>query len=274
MPTYLLTWNPRRWAWDDFDEVYRSAREVGYLDSRWSCGVTRRIKTGDRVFLLRQGPEPKGIFAAGAVTSEPFEEEHFTDEGKTAWYIETRFDVVLRPESEILPRSALARGKLREVFWNTQASGMSIPPEAAAELETVWSAHLESLGLQTFRGGDEIVAEERFWEGAMRRVTVNAYERDPGARAVCIEHYGPLCSICGFDFEATFGAGTKGIHVHHLRPLSEIREGYIVDPIADLRPVCPNCHIVIHSRSPALTLQEVKERRRANRAPATVFNKQ
>ena len=47
--------------------------------------------------------------------------------------------------------------------------------------------------------------------------------------------------------------------VHHLTPLSEIEEEYEVDPINDLRPVCPNCHAIIHlkPRQP-FTLKEVK----------------
>ena len=40
--------------------------------------------------------------------------------------------------------------------------------------------------------------------------------------------------------------GTGYIHVHNLKPLSEIKEEYKVDPINDLRPVCPNCHSMIH----------------------------
>ncbi len=35
--------------------------------------------------------------------------------------------------------------------------------------------------------------------------------------------------------------GEGFIHVHHLKPLSEVGYEYRVDPIRDLRPVCPNC---------------------------------
>jgi predicted HNH restriction endonuclease len=33
---------------------------------------------------------------------------------------------------------------------------------------------------------------------------------------------------------------------------------YVVDPVADLRPVCPNCHAVLHSRRPAYSIEEVR----------------
>jgi len=33
----------------------------------------------------------------------------------------------------------------------------------------------------------------------------------------------------------------------------------IVDPVKDLRPVCPNCHAVIHLRGGCLSIEEVQE---------------
>ncbi len=107
---------------------------------------------------------------------------------------------------------------------------------------------------------DEVDSAENYREGSVRRVTVNAYERNDAARQRCIDHYKPTCFICGFDFGNTYGLIVDGlIHVHHLRPLSEIAEEYTIDPVADLRPVCPNCHAVLHSRKPAYTVLEVMD---------------
>ena len=47
--------------------------------------------------------------------------------------------------------------------------------------------------------------------------------------------------------------------VGHLTELATIGEEYEVDPIADLRPVCPNCHAVLHSRSPALSISKLRK---------------
>ena len=96
-------------------------------------------------------------------------------------------------------------------------------------------------------------------EGAVSRVSVNAYERNPEARRRCIEAHGTRCCICGFSFGAVYGEVAEGyIHVHHLRPLSEIDGEYVVDPISDLRPICPNCHAVVHRRIPAFDIEEVR----------------
>jgi predicted HNH restriction endonuclease len=105
---------------------------------------------------------------------------------------------------------------------------------------------------------DEVQEEMVFREGAMRQVLVNAYERDFGARTQCLAKYGDNCFICKFSFCTKYGKVADGfIHVHHLRQLSEIRKEYVVDPIKDLRPVCPNCHAVLHLRNPAYTIEEV-----------------
>jgi predicted HNH restriction endonuclease len=98
------------------------------------------------------------------------------------------------------------------------------------------------------------------WEGAVFKVTVNKYERDREARDKCIRHYGHGCAVCGFEFSRTYGPLADGfIHVHHIKPLSEIGERYKVDPIADLRPVCPNCHAVIHLGGQTRTIDEVRQ---------------
>jgi hypothetical protein len=96
-------------------------------------------------------------------------------------------------------------------------------------------------------------------EGAAIERLVNAYERNPLARQKCIDKYGTNCCICGFSFGATYGKVVEGfIHAHHLLPLSKVGKNYEVDPIADLRPVCPNCHAVIHHRNPAFSIEEIQ----------------
>ena len=106
---------------------------------------------------------------------------------------------------------------------------------------------------------DEIDTASPLLEGSRYQITINAYERDHRARKLCIARYGAVCIICGFSFGSVYGNEAEGIiHVHHLRPLSEIGIEYEVDPILDLRPVCPNCHAVLHRRVPAYSIEEVR----------------
>ena len=90
---------------------------------------------------------------------------------------------------------------------------------------------------------------EELIEGKETSIRANRFERSIEARKKCIAHYGTACQICGFDFGKTYGPAFAGkIEVHHIVPLSEIREDYAVDPIHDLIPVCSNCHTALHSK--------------------------
>ncbi|MEG1241999.1 MAG: HNH endonuclease, partial [Oscillospiraceae bacterium] len=54
--------------------------------------------------------------------------------------------------------------------------------------------------------------------------------------------------------------GKNFIHVHHKIPLNEISEEYVVDPVNDLIPVCPNCHAMLHRKinDKYLSIEELK----------------
>lgn len=108
---------------------------------------------------------------------------------------------------------------------------------------------------------DDLEDEKKYFEGAKKRITVNAYERDQKARNKCIEYFGCRCQCCEVNFEEVYGEIGRGfIHVHHLKSLSAIGEKYEVDPIKDLIPLCPNCHAMIHRRKEPYSLEELKEK--------------
>jgi len=106
---------------------------------------------------------------------------------------------------------------------------------------------------------EEINENKKLTEGAKTKITVNKYERNLEARAKCLEKYKYDCYICSFNFEKTYGeTGKEFIHVHHLKELSTIKEKYEVNPIEDLIPVCPNCHAMLHKKSPAYSIKDIQ----------------
>ena len=245
MATYLLTWNPEIWDGDVASEM------------SWSCGQTKRIVSGDRLFIMRQSREPRGICGSGWAVSNAIPAD--SDEHVSRLYVKLRVDMFRDPMTE----SILTREELKELNsgvdhpmkWDIQSSGTEIPVQVAQRLEEAW---------QKLCGGDPLYPDELplagcFVEGASRIVRVNAYERDPKARPLCLAAHGTNCHVCNFNFEAVYGKVAEGfIHVHHLHPLSEVGEEHVVDPVADLRPVCPNCHAVLHRRVPALNIEELQ----------------
>ena len=105
----------------------------------------------------------------------------------------------------------------------------------------------------------EEVSAKLFSEGHATQITVNRYERDPQARAACLQHHGTRCAACGISMDAIYGSIAHGfIHVHHLVPLSFRKKGYAVNPKLDLIPLCPNYHAVTHLANPPLSLEQLK----------------
>ncbi|MDM7999699.1 MAG: HNH endonuclease [Dehalococcoidia bacterium] len=266
MATYILTWNPDRWSWDELDQqVARLRRNEPALD-RWSTGNTKSVVVGDRLFLLKQGQEPRGIMGSGWATSDVFRDDHWDSvraaAGDKANYVNVDFDSLVAPDA-VLPVSDLVQADpLGSVHWNSMpASGFGLSDDAAEAMEQLWREHLGRVSTPTPQRLPEEVEDSRTYvEGAVTRICVNAYERDRTARAACVEHWGDSCLVCGFRFEDYYGAlGLDYIHVHHLKPLGEIGEEYVVDPKNDLRPVCPNCHAMLHRETPPISIERLRQ---------------
>ena len=102
--------------------------------------------------------------------------------------------------------------------------------------------------------------DEKLYEGALVTVKANKFERNQKARRECVAKKGYQCSVCGRDFEATYGEiGKNFIHVHHLTPISTIGKEYELNVDTDLVPVCPNCHYMLHRKDPPYTIEELKD---------------
>lgn len=130
-------------------------------------------------------------------------------------------------------------------------------PELVTAVEEVFDTQIGEI---SFLDEVEIESSSPLTEGLMKQVFVNRYERNRKARSICISHYGAKCMICGFDFEEVYGPiGKNKIHVHHVTPIAKMGGNYKVNPLSDLRPVCPNCHTIIHSKYKPFTIEEVKE---------------
>jgi predicted HNH restriction endonuclease len=64
------------------------------------------------------------------------------------------------------------------------------------------------------------------------------------------------------DFATDYGAdiGEDFIHVHHLVPIHKRGRSYEVNPETGMKPVCPNCHAMIHRRDPPFSIDELREK--------------
>ena len=109
--------------------------------------------------------------------------------------------------------------------------------------------------------GDEDIPEDV--EERKRYVTHRSIERKNGHYYNEVKRVkGYKCEACTFDFRQTYGPlGDKYIEVHHLVPLSELREGesrkYNLKD--DFVVLCSNCHRMIHRKDAPKTIEKFKK---------------
>lgn len=261
MTTYLLKWNPESYPAERFREYFDMFERGESL--KWSCGGTKRILAGDSFFLIKNGKEGKGIIGSGKIISEPYHDDHYDDAkaaaGKEALFVDVRFDYLVKPNGVIpIQRSELDTPNLESTAWDAQGSGKTVPDSVADALMKMWKVRVQVDELHLPEEVDD--SDQSFVEGATKKILVNAYERNPEARRKCLNKWGYNCTVCAFRFDLHYGPFGKGyMHVHHLRPLSSVKESHEVDPVKDLRPVCPNCHAMLHTKSPPMAIEELQE---------------
>ena len=208
------------------DGYKRAGEEVGYWGARFRQAVLRNggLSTAKRMLKPRNTSQRAGL-------------DKLIEAGRPDLTLEA---IILRPQFRSLftdEELAIAQQRLGEY-------GKSI---AAYK-----SAHKNLFP-------DELKPGQKYVEGTRRQVRVNAYERNPRARKDCIKAYGCNCAVCGFNFELKYGYLGRGfIHVHHLKPLALTDGKYELDPVDDLRPVCPNCHAMLHRPDQMLSIEELK----------------
>ena len=156
----------------------------------------------------------------------------------------------------------LSRGQLDVNSGNTQTD--------TAQL-VKWTGRLAAamFALMPLQAEEETSVEELqgYPEGAKITKTVNRYERDRRNRAAALAIHGYRCKACDRLMLEEYGdlAATL-IEVHHVTPVHALGAGYIIDPQTDLVPLCPNCHSVAHTRTPPLTVDQIRVLR-GNRSP-------
>ena len=154
--------------------------------------------------------------------------------------------------------------RIVHVFWRDSNTSAFEYAGTAKAVEVVDSSPVEILWAfgttDPHQIPDEQVLSVEYREGGVRQVLANTYERNPVARQACLDHFGAVCVVCDFRFEERYGPlGVGFMHVHHLVPVSESKASSKVDPTHALRPVCPNCHAMLHRRRPPFSPEELRK---------------
>ena len=232
--------------------------EWGSIDWRQHA----KYSVGDIVYIYCTKPYQKVMYKTEVIKADMNFDECQDD--KEFW--------INQAEYEKAKKGIYARLELKEQVDNNMLQlrrlleyGLKAAPQGPIKVKEQLKAYLDEYFDDYYKNGyfDYEPDEEKCYEGHLKQVKLNKYERSSIARQKCIEQYGCICQICEMDFETTYGEVGKGfIHVHHLVPLYKVGKEYVVDYKKDLIPVCPNCHAMIHRLvgGEDMSLVELKEK--------------
>jgi hypothetical protein len=213
-----------------------------------------RAALGDLLATVGEAAVTGGLFVAQAF---PYHAEgsHPVDK-----YPPPSFDFTKELVERAVQRGALLVVVNGKAGWRRALGAATV--DSAVNVSSPLAGHLSrhNLGsafdrvVDAIATGNSVQADRRpLIEGGVRTIVLERVERSREARRACLEHWGVACTACGMTFRSRYGLeGADGIQVHHLHPLAERRGEHEVDPVEDLRPVCPNCHVMIHTTSPPL----------------------
>ena len=150
--------------------------------------------------------------------------------------------------------------------WNSVSCRISRSPVITenenfnpAEITATWGTIVSGMFLSLLNVVPVDNEENNYPEGKKEQIIVNRYERNPFNRELCLAVNGYDCKICGTNFEKVYGElGHNFIHVHHIIPVSKMGGEYVINPVKELIPVCPNCHSMLHRQDPPLMPDELK----------------
>jgi hypothetical protein len=263
MSTFLLTWNPRRYEWVEFERLVAASAKGRPVDFGWSCGNNQHIRPGNRVFLLRQGSNSPGILASGWVTKGSYEGRPFDDrvQRKKALYVGVEWEVIV-PCDRRLTREKLLKGILQPSLLATRAGGVTIETDEAIRLEKTWAKHLGRKLPIAALATTGLTA----WEGAPVEYTGYRRSRDRRLSEQALEASRGVCSCCCTDYSKVLaGDGVHVLQVHHKKQLG-YRDKPTLTKQSDLAVVCANCHHLIHMNpKKALSVDALKKRLKKRR---------
>src|SRR4051812_27622895 len=118
------------------DLVRRFESDPASAAPLWRIASHQSARIGDRVYLFKQGSDPRGIFGVGEVIELPRLQRDPTDTDQTLRNrAKIRFDRLVDPRQEFLLGFNVVNEIVPETLITAQSSGNGVPEDVAIELE-------------------------------------------------------------------------------------------------------------------------------------------
>jgi hypothetical protein len=160
---YLFTWVPDGWPHEELVALVERFKSHGNAKEPWTCAAYRKIRPGDRAYLLKQR-KPIGIFGRGLVVGNP-ERKADAEPGRGKWqalleFDASRGDVLCDPEENFfLDEKQLSQLPAPKTQWQREASGTALLHEAARGIDNVIGGVGSTAAWTLQQPADEAVVE-------------------------------------------------------------------------------------------------------------------
>ena len=165
------------------------------------------------------------------------------------------FDPVFTGDGKV----GLTRGnKLDQVIWGEfsnyrdRLASVATLIRSSIQDDSLWETDLNS-------DDDDLEAAEGKVITRLHRTRERNRKLVERKKAQAFAEHGKLeCEACHFDFESKYGERGKGfIEAHHTKPVHTLTENDKTK-LSDLALLCSNCHRMVHSQRPWLSIEDLK----------------
>ncbi len=176
---HLFNWNSKRWTLNELRKRVDEFDSTGLTAESWPCNAGKRIRSGDRAYLLEMGKLlgtiGRGIFGRGHIAGDAVRlgSHEFR---VNIEFVRSRGDLLWDPAKHLLVHEEeLSRMPRADRFKNIQAAGEALDSEAARQIDDIIDDIIVDDSIpkgDSQTGADEaardVVRRKRFVEHAMR----------------------------------------------------------------------------------------------------------
>jgi len=231
MNTFIMMWNPdiSDWKMDGFES---SLCHFDDAEVTWAIYDYKKVKVGDRFFMVRCGEGNTGIVMSGTISSKPFKGEDWSGKGRVVYYVKMQLGTMIHPDREEI----LTTEKLEEAIpgfdWCGGHSGRLLDKISAGKLELLWKAYIN---------GNEFMFDKGFakiddWIENCAEEIIDYYLR---------KMHGETCECCGFNYKKVHGRACKGTIGYVCLDTKDSCDADVLE--ASYHALCPNCQRIIHT---------------------------